>query len=70
MGVFSSQVNDMEINVENTYMNLFRFPNVSLQYGHLEGNTIYPATQTTTSHRNEMYLIPDRLLCTRPQVTK
>ena len=51
------RVNDMEITM-NTYMNLFRFPNVSLQYGHLEGNTIYPATQTTTLTGTEMYLDP------------
>ena len=51
------RVNNMEITM-NTYMNLFRFPNVSLQYGHLEGNTIYPATQTMTLTGTEMYLDP------------
>ncbi|MFQ8805813.1 MAG: S41 family peptidase [Alistipes indistinctus] len=51
------RVNNMEITM-STYMNLFRFPNVSLQYGHLEGNTIYPATRTTTLTGTEMYLDP------------
>ena len=51
------RVNNMEITM-NTYMNLFRFPNVSLQYGHLEGNTIYLASKTVTLTGTEMYLDP------------
>lgn len=51
------RVNNMEITM-NTYTNFYRFPNVSLQYGHLEGNTIYSATKTTTLTGTEMYLDP------------
>ena len=51
------RVNNMDITM-NTYTNFYRFPNVSLQYGHLEGNTIYPASKTVTLTGTEMYLDP------------
>lgn len=51
------RVNNMDITM-NTYTNFYRFPNVSLQYGHLEGNTIYLASKTVTLTGTEMYLDP------------